>query len=198
MAFRGSGGEPPESSNNRQFSEKRDPAHFRPLHSRQTAKPAVPSQKSQLSTITHPALRVHRALRARVGNIVFKLIYICARKMDGGLCTKPPFSILSARESSTYFRPIHGRTTDGDSCTGATTLLQLSAAQEHAQAVDQTDALTLTPRDWEAFVAVLDHQDRPPPWLAGAMIIGHTPHTSARPSPHRCRCSASSPPGNCG
>lgn len=46
----------------------------------------------------------------------------------------------------------------------------LSAAQERAHAVlSQTDSLTLTPRDWEAFVAALDHQDRPRPKLTAAM-----------------------------
>lgn len=46
----------------------------------------------------------------------------------------------------------------------------LSAAQERAQAVlNQTDSLTLTPRDWEAFVTALDHLDQPRPKLSAAM-----------------------------
>lgn len=46
----------------------------------------------------------------------------------------------------------------------------LSAAQERAQAVlSQTDSMTLTPGDWEAFVTALDHLDQPRPKLSAAM-----------------------------
>ena len=43
-------------------------------------------------------------------------------------------------------------------------------ARAAAQAVlNQTDSLTLTPRDWEAFVTALDHLDQPRPKLSAAM-----------------------------
>ncbi|MEY6433301.1 DUF1778 domain-containing protein [Thioalkalicoccus limnaeus] len=46
----------------------------------------------------------------------------------------------------------------------------LSAAQERAKAVlGEAESLTLTQRDWEAFVAALDHLDQPRPKLAAAM-----------------------------
>lgn len=46
----------------------------------------------------------------------------------------------------------------------------LNAAQERAKTVlGQTDALALTPRDWEAFVTALDHLDQPRPKLTAAM-----------------------------
>ncbi len=46
----------------------------------------------------------------------------------------------------------------------------LSAAQERAKAVlDAADSLNLTQRDWEAFIAALDHLDKPRPNLAAAM-----------------------------
>lgn len=46
----------------------------------------------------------------------------------------------------------------------------LSAAQERAKAVlGEAESLTLTPRDWEAFVDALDHLDQPRPKLAAAM-----------------------------
>lgn len=46
----------------------------------------------------------------------------------------------------------------------------LTAAAERAQAVlHQTESLTLTPRDWQAFVAALDDLERPRPKLQAAM-----------------------------
>ncbi|MEA3643403.1 MAG: DUF1778 domain-containing protein [Lamprobacter sp.] len=46
----------------------------------------------------------------------------------------------------------------------------LSAAQERAKVVlSQTESITLTPRDWEAFVTALDHLDQPRPKLKAAM-----------------------------
>lgn len=46
----------------------------------------------------------------------------------------------------------------------------LSAAQARAQAVlSEAETLTLTPRDWEAFVTALDHLDQPRPKLTAAM-----------------------------
>ncbi|EGV27563.1 protein of unknown function DUF1778 [Thiorhodococcus drewsii AZ1] len=46
----------------------------------------------------------------------------------------------------------------------------LSAAQERAKAVlSEVESLTLSPRDWEAFVTALDNLDQPRPKLAAAM-----------------------------
>lgn len=46
----------------------------------------------------------------------------------------------------------------------------LTAAAERAQAVlRETDSLTLTAQDWQAFVAALDDLDRPRPKLQAAM-----------------------------
>lgn len=46
----------------------------------------------------------------------------------------------------------------------------LAAAQERAKAVlGEADALTLTQRDWDAFIAALDSLDKPRPKLAAAM-----------------------------
>ena len=46
----------------------------------------------------------------------------------------------------------------------------LTAAQERAKAVlGEAESLTLTQRDWEAFVAALDNLDKPRPKLDAAM-----------------------------
>jgi len=46
----------------------------------------------------------------------------------------------------------------------------LSAAQERAQQVlGEAESLTLSPRDWAAFVAALDNLDKPRPKLAAAV-----------------------------
>jgi len=48
--------------------------------------------------------------------------------------------------------------------------LLLSAAQERAQQVlGEAESLTLSPRDWEVFVAALDNLDKPRPKLAAAV-----------------------------
>ena len=50
----------------------------------------------------------------------------------------------------------------------------LSAAREHAQSVlGETESITLTPRDWDAFMAALDHLDKPRPKLTAAMQRYH-------------------------
>ena len=46
----------------------------------------------------------------------------------------------------------------------------LNAAQERAEILlNETESLTLTPRDWEAFFAALDNIDQPRPRLTAAM-----------------------------
>lgn len=59
----------------------------------------------------------------------------------------------------------------------------LSAAQERAKVVlNQTESLTLTARDWEAFVTALDQLDQPRPKLKAAMEryrIWHAQQTDA-------------------
>ncbi|MBK1617309.1 hypothetical protein CKO42_02345 [Lamprobacter modestohalophilus] len=59
----------------------------------------------------------------------------------------------------------------------------LSAAQERAKVVlSQTESLTFTARDWEAFVTALDQLDQPRPKLKAAMEryrIWHARQTDA-------------------
>ncbi len=46
----------------------------------------------------------------------------------------------------------------------------LSAAQERAQQLlGEAESLTLSPRDWDAFVAALDNLDKPRPKRAAAV-----------------------------
>lgn len=46
----------------------------------------------------------------------------------------------------------------------------LGAAQERAkQVLSEAELITLSPRDWEAFFAVLDNTDKPRPKLSAAM-----------------------------
>jgi uncharacterized protein (DUF1778 family) len=46
----------------------------------------------------------------------------------------------------------------------------LGAAQERAkQVLSEAELMTLSPRDWDAFFAALDHTDKPRPKLAAAM-----------------------------
>lgn len=46
----------------------------------------------------------------------------------------------------------------------------LGAAQERAkQVLAESESLTLTARDWEAFVTALDNSDKPRPKLSAAM-----------------------------
>lgn len=49
--------------------------------------------------------------------------------------------------------------------------------------MSQTDFLTLTPRDWEAFVTALDHLDRPRPKLTAAMKRYHAWRSEHMESP---------------
>ncbi len=45
----------------------------------------------------------------------------------------------------------------------------IASAQEHAKKIlSESETLTLSPRDWEAFFAALDNTDEPRPKLAAA------------------------------